>query len=313
MGNSWQQATMLLKRLSGVVSDGMLFSGRPDLLRMDLDRDFPEINRLFEQEDWPFLRSDLEVSLAQPSTAAFVAKKDDAFAGFFLAHHFGDIGYLNMMIVAPGFRNQGIARPLYFRTVRELRSKGIHSLVVYCTKGSSPIIRMLGFREGQTFTLLARDPGHHGTVTNNQIESLTAHHHGEIAELDAEVFGLQRREWISSLLEQSTIPFYGLRENGQLVASLCLRPRKNNAVCIDMANGVEFGYLRALLEEVLVQTGDHSVECFAKTGSDLHRLLLDRDFEVPDYFEPIGPLTECTKGDPGQAGRSAMMQCLSWF
>src|SRR5262245_55854148 len=105
-----------LKYLAG----GAFLSGHPDLAEMDLDRDFPEIDRLFTQEEWPFLRADLEASHAQPGATATVARKDGAFAGFFATHAFGDIGYLDMMIIDARFRGRGVARPLYFHTVREL-------------------------------------------------------------------------------------------------------------------------------------------------------------------------------------------------
>lgn len=88
MAKLWQHFSIALRRLSGVISDGMLFSGRPDLMELDLDRDSPEIIRLIEQKEWPILRSDLEVSIEQPRAAAFVARKDGEFAGFFLGTSF---------------------------------------------------------------------------------------------------------------------------------------------------------------------------------------------------------------------------------
>src|SRR5262245_20409235 len=109
----------LLKTLSGT-----FLSGHPELLPVDLERDYPDIERLFLSDKWPFLRSDVELSHAQPKATGFVARKDGRFAGFFLTHAFDDVGYLDMMIVAPDFRGAGIARPLYFHTVKALRAKG---------------------------------------------------------------------------------------------------------------------------------------------------------------------------------------------
>ena len=47
----FDKLTRTLKEISGVLSDGSLFSGHPELVEMDLERDFAEIDRLFAQEE----------------------------------------------------------------------------------------------------------------------------------------------------------------------------------------------------------------------------------------------------------------------
>ena len=142
-----------LKRLAGE-----LFSGSPDLQPMDLDRDWADVERLLIQEEWPFLRSDIEVSHRQPGATSIVARKDGAFAGFFITHAFGNTGYLDMMVIDSEFRKRSIARPLYFRTLKALKKKGIQSFVVHTTNDSSRLIRLLGFKPGGSYTLLTREP-----------------------------------------------------------------------------------------------------------------------------------------------------------
>ena len=68
-------------------------SGAFQVLPLEMDRDYKEIDRLFEAEEWPFIRADLEVSHAQPRSTALVARSGDQMLGFFATHHFGDIGY----------------------------------------------------------------------------------------------------------------------------------------------------------------------------------------------------------------------------
>ncbi len=313
MATTWQQFSILLKRLSGVVSDGMLFSGRPHIVAMDLERDFPEIDRIFQQEEWPFVKSDLEVSIEQPRAAAYVARKAGKFAGFFAAHDFGDVGYLNMMIIAQDFRNKGVARPLYFRVIRELKNRGIKSLALYATRDSTRIVRLLGFHRGQTFTLLAKDPNQHEPDTSVTLEELSYKHLDEIVNLDAAVFGVARPAWVGSLLRRRSNQFYGVREDGRLLASVCIRPRKDDALCIDMTNATDFQYLDRLLGGVLSRYRNRSVMCFVKTDGKLHEYLVDRGFSIPGFFEPVGPLTEWTKGNIRNVGRSNLVQCLSWF
>jgi GNAT superfamily N-acetyltransferase len=303
--------TKVLKEISGFVSDGAFLSGHPELAEMNLDRDFPEIDRLFVQEEWPFLRTDLEASHAQPRATALVARKEGRFAGFFAAHAFGDVGYLDMMIIDASFRGKGVARPLYFRTVKELRRKGIRSFVVHTTNDSARLIRLIGFRPGQSFTLLSRDPV--ASTPGEDLPKLGEADRDDLVRLDAAVFGLARPTWIGALLAQSSTRFYGLRKDGTLAASVCLRARKNGAVCLDLANGAAFEPLGALIDAVLARNGGQRIECFARTGSELHRRLEERGFTVLEFFKPIGPLVEWRKGPTGDAGASPRVQCLAWF
>lgn len=280
---------------------------------MDLDRDWPEIDRLFDQEEWPILRSDLEVSQAQPKAVALVARSSDTVHGFFIAHHFGDIGYLDMMIVDSRSRISDVARQLYFKTVRALKEKGIQALVAHSTKHSHRVFKFLRFRLGQSFTLLGRDPVEASPDLAPDIIELIDKDLGEIVNLDETVFGMRRVNWIEALLKQPSSRFFGQRRLRDLVASVCLRQRRQGALCLDAANAHEFTDLQRLVSGVLAQFVNHRIECLAKTDSLLHHFLLDQGFSVPEFFEPIGPLVEWRKGDVGDIGTSPLVQSLSWF
>lgn len=312
-----ESLTRVGKQISAWISDGTFLSGHPELLEMDLDRDYENIDHLIVTEQWPFLRSDLTVSHCQPKATAFIARKDGKFAGFFLTHHFSDVGYLDMMIIAKEFRKHGIARPLYFKTIRKLKQKRISSFVVHTTNDSARIIKLLGFRPGQTFTLIARDSGTFNEpvedLSKENIVQLTTSDKDKLIFLDGQVFGIARREWIESLLAQPSIKFFGLVKNGQLAASVCLRPRRDNAFCLDTANAYKFEDLEHLLRYVIAKFQDRRIECFALTGSFLHHALERMNFNIPEFFKAIGPLIEWRKGQTRNIGISPLIQCLSWF
>ena len=284
------------------------------VLPLDMNRDYKEIDRLFDLEEWPFLRSDLEVSHAQPRATALVARTKQELLGFFATHHFSDIGYLDMMIVSPGARKSHVARKLYFETTRQMKRKGINSWVAHSTNDSYRMFKFMRFQAGQSFTLLARDP----LETGKGIESLNEYRLGATDEdllvsLDEEVFDAPRREWINTLLAQPTTRFYGSRQADRLVASVCTRLRKQNALCLDSVNAQSIDAMEGLLNQVLEGLASHRVECFARTDSELHHYLLARQFSVPEFFEPIGPLVEWRKGPAGDVGLSSKVQSLAWF
>ena len=282
---------------------------------MNLERDYEDIDRLFDQEEWPFLRSDLEVSHAQPQSVALVARINGTIAGFFATHPFGPVGYLDMMITVPEFRSRGVTRHLYVAAMHALRKNGITAFVVHTTHDSAPLIKFLGFAPGQTFTLLRREPSRPVTKSTNPIPKgrLGKTNAQELVDLDSEIFHFRRPSWVNTLLSQPDVLFFGNVQADDLKASLCLRPRKGNAFCLDGANATSFTNLAPLLGDVLSGYGNHRLECFVRTGSELHRVLESNGFVVPDFFKSIGPLIEWRKGDTVAMGLTPQIQCLSWF
>ena len=302
----------LLKKISGVIGEGSLFSGHPAIAPIDFERDWPDVEALLVREEWPFVREDLELSHAQPGGAAFVARKDGRFAGFFAAHAFGPIGYLDMMIIAPDFRRAGIGRPLYFATVNALKRAGARGFVVHTTNDSARLIRLLGFRPGRTFTLYRRDPSEPTGAADSDVSCLGRDDRDEIFGLDTFMFGRRRAAWIDGLLAQPAVQFFGLRRDGRVKAMVCLRPRRGDALCLDLVHATTGDDLACLVQAVVGRHADHTLECFARTGGRLEQVLRGRGFAVPAFFEAIGPLIEWRKGDTGRRA-GASLETLSWF
>jgi hypothetical protein len=305
-----------IKRWSAELTDGMLFSGNPEIRQLDLDRDFHEIERLLRHEEWPFTRYDFEVSHRQPKTVALGAWKDNRFAGFFTTHHFGDVGYLDMMIMDPAFRGSSIARPLYFKTMRQLEQAGMKSFVVHTTNDSARIIGLLGFKQTEiNFTLLTRNALDHDKppADSGPIRRLSEADIDSIVELDAAVFGTRRPDWINALIKFGNGMFFGLTEQQNLQAVICLRPRQDNAVCLDICAANDWTHLQQLISHVLEEHSNSKIECFAKTNSELHKFLVHRGFSVPEFFLDIGPLAQWHRGQKHNLGTGSKVQCLMWL
>jgi GNAT superfamily N-acetyltransferase len=292
----------LLSRLSGSAVEPL-----------DLNRDYADVDALLAAEEWPFLRSDLEVSHAQPRAAAFVARRREQFAGFFATHAFGHVGYLDMMIVAPAFRRRGVARPLYLQTIAALERQGIEGWAVHTTNESAPIIERLGFTPGLTYSLLRRAPRTVEAARDDELAWLGSADREVIVAADAAVFGRERGPWITALLRQPQTRFIGRRSGDRLAAALCLRPRRNGAYCLDLVSAADDRDAGALVDAVLRRFDANRLECFVRCGSALEARLLASGFEVPAFFHAIGPLVEWRKGRTGGIGDSERMQCLSWF
>ncbi len=299
---------------------GILSRSQTEIIPFDFSRDFAAVEKLVLQEEWPFLRSDFELSHAQPGGCSNVAYQDGKLAGFFTTHSFGKIGYLDMMIVAPEFRRLGVARPLYMKTMKHLAKNGMISYVVHTTNDSARIMSIVGFKKTNTsFTLLRREP-HDQEIQNlcpvsqTNVYQLDADSAQELIELDERIFGITRQHWIRTILSQPETLVYGFRrENGRLSAALWLRPRRENAMCLDGCIYSSLEELGSLIRHVTTLHFNKRLECFASTYSYVHGLLEGLGFEQPNFFRAIGPLVEWHKGKVGNVGTAVNVQCLMWL
>ena len=132
--------------------------------------------------------------------------------------------------------------------------------------------------------------------------------------LDEEVFGTSRTDWITTLLNQPTTQFFGLQQEGELVASLCMRTRKQDAICLDCVNGRSMETLTPLLDRgprwhVIPATGmfcPHGLRAASLSPAK-------RIYRAGLLCTPIGPLVEWRKGSTGNVGLSSKVLSLAWF
>lgn len=273
---------------------------------MDLGRDWPEMDALLVAEEWPFVRADFEVSQAQPVHAAHVVRRAGQVAGFFTAHAFGDVGYLDMMIVAEAWRRRGVARPLFVAAMARLAS--CRGLVVHTTHDSARLVRLLGFAPGATYTLLARD----GDATPRSPRADPVDPDPAIA-LDGLTFGVERPAWTGTWLARPDTALIGLDHNGGLAAFACLRERRDGAWGLDLLACPDPALLGPLVERILERCGDRRLECFVRDGGPLEHVLRERGFAMPDFFGDIGPLVEWRRGDTAGVGDGPGVHSLLWL
>jgi len=289
-------------------------TGTFNVLPLDMNRDYGEIDELLKQEEWPFIRADLQVSHDQPCSTGLVARSSEQLLGFFATHNFGAIGYLDMMIVAPHARVSRVAIKLYMGVTRQMKQKGTAGWVAHSTNDSYRMFKLMRYTQGQSFTLLARDPlASESNVGELDSLRLGTDDRDQLVKLDRDIFGMARFDWVNTLLGQPTTHFYGRKLADQLVASVCVRQRRGNSVCLDAVNTNSIQDLVPLLDQIVDGFAGKRIECFVKTDSDLHHYLLAKQFSVPEFFNEIGPLVEWRKGETGKIGTSDQVRSLAWF
>lgn len=273
-----------LKKLSGSVSDGRWFSARPTVGELELDRDWPHIERLIAHDGLPHTRPDVEGWLADAGAVALVAHKDDRFAGVFLAHPVGNVAHIDLVSVDPAFRRASIARPLYYQGVNALKVSGCTGFVAHARSAPGALLELLGYTPGPRFRLLEHEVG---SVT------VAGGHRGELLDgedlpeedaiaLDAAVFGARREGWLTALMRRDDTECWGFRKNDALTALLVLQRHADGSVSVRLAGGNQFADISSLLHVVLVMSSGTHVRAWAREGSKLEAMLQAMDFDSTD-------------------------------
>jgi len=296
--------SMVLKFMTKVEKFRALVPGALETLPLKLDRDWPEIEVLLRQEEWPFVKADLELGEAQPGETSFIARKDGKLAGFFTAFMFGHVGYLDMFVIDPQFRGTGVARPLYFRVIEAMQQHGAKGLVAHTTNDSARLIKLMGFVPGRSFTMYVREPG-----PAKAGPSLSRPDTKRYQALDTEIFGVARPHWTGFLAND---PRVDLVSHGDAIVAL--RPKFGEGFTMDQMLAPNPADIGPLVDGIVAKHGEKGpimVSC--TTGGALEGILKDRGFVVPDFFVPIGPLIEWRDGDTDTVGRSEAIQSLMWL
>jgi len=303
-----------MMNILGLESSWMAKSNEIVIEKLDLDRHWEGVNRLLELEEWPFIRADLDVSDEQERAIGLVARVGGVIKGFFTIHHFGDIGYLDMVIIDPSERrNLTLANDLWGRAKAEMVKNGFTSKVAHCTRSTARFLRVLGYRAGLKFWLLRKDAHQSQAPARATARVLSPEYLPRLIALDEQVFGTSRHHWLTALSAQSSATFVGRFEGDALVASACLRERRENSLCIDSCNGRDGKHIATLIGEIMEAYPHKRLECFVRDGTDLHRNLLANGFYVPDFFTPIGPLVELRQGPNDEVGTGPHVRTLSWI
>jgi hypothetical protein len=281
---------------------------------VDLDADWPQIDRLLRDEQWPFTRDDIALSVEHPDTVALAARKEGELLGFILAHRFGPVAYYDMTVVQRAHR---LARPalvahLWLQADDALAARGLRSAVSHGTRTGARGLRMMGFRPGREFTALRREPAP-GGARDPRVRALEARDLDALTALDEAVFGLRRAHWVRALFAAGNARHAGVDGDGALAASICLRERRDGVLYLDACNALSFDALRPLVDHLVAAHGDGVLECMVAVDTDLHRHLLAHGFFVPAAFAEIAPLVEFARGDTADIGRSGQVRTLNWF
>jgi len=186
------------------------------------DLDFAD--RQKEREGWAASRDQFKLYLEHDPDGCFVATVDDQPVGMVTTTCFGPSGWIGNLIVEPDFRSRGIGRALMEHGLDRLRERGTTTVRLEGDPPGIPLYRKLGFvDEFESCRLKLSNSKEVPMLDDSTAEPITKGDLDEVAALDAEIVGPNRRQFLELKFFAAELALVR-RQNGRIVASLLASP-----------------------------------------------------------------------------------------
>ncbi len=172
--------------------------------------DIADALQLCRTSGWNQLRADWLRLIQRDPEGSFVAEVDGRLAGTVTTIHYKDqLAWIGMMLVGEAFRRRGIATKLMNASLQHLESLSIQCVKLDATPLGQPVYEHLGFRSEWSFHRWRRQQ----TTASGfkRVESGIPRLSGAHFEIDREVFGADRSDWLKELHEVSNV---AVRDDG---------------------------------------------------------------------------------------------------
>ncbi len=170
------------------------------MIRSMTPQDIPGAMRLKEAAGWNQTPADWARILALEPEGCFVDERAGTVAGTATALCYREeLAWIGMVLVAPEYRRQGIARGLTRRALDWLRGRGVRCIKLDASDMGLTLYRQLGFVDEQPIERWARRPDGAAAAAAAEPAAVELRQIGEYRELDRLAFGADRSALLASL------------------------------------------------------------------------------------------------------------------
>jgi predicted N-acetyltransferase YhbS len=186
------------------------------------DLDF--VDRQKRREGWACSRKQFEVYLEHDPDGCYVAVAGGQPVGMVTTTSFGRSGWIGNLIVEPDLRGRGIGRALMERALEYLQGEGTTTVRLEGDPPGIPLYRKLGFVDEFESCRLTRSPSEPASPLDDAAtETMTPRDLDEVAALDSEIVGPNRRRFLELKLAAAELALVRRRDR-RIVASLLASP-----------------------------------------------------------------------------------------
>lgn len=184
--------------------------------------DLPFGMYLKEQAGWNQTEADWRRFLAMEPDGCFLAEADGEPAGTLTTCVFGSVAWIAMVLVEEARRGQGIATALLQHAIAYLDARGVPTVRLDATPLGRPVYQKLGFADEYTLTRYGGTPA--PVPELGPVRAYTPDDLEQVAWLDRQVTGTDRRKMLKRLLAEEPETTRVLETRGKVSGYCALRP-----------------------------------------------------------------------------------------
>jgi predicted N-acetyltransferase YhbS len=192
-------------------------------IRLFRESDIEFAYEMTKIEGWNYARKDIQRMFSYNSSGCFIAEMNGKQVGHVFSVNYGKLGWIGLLIVRAEYRRKGIGTALMKEAIHYLLTSGAETVRLEAVPKIAPIYRKLGFVD-EYDSLRFLGVGRKISFANNSnVKLLKKETMKEIAEFDAEYFGVNRIKVLSSLYHDNPKLCFASHAGSKLVGYIMCR------------------------------------------------------------------------------------------
>lgn len=217
--------------------------------------DLPFAISLTDYERWGNVENDFQRLMALEPEGCFIARQEGERVGMVTTTTYDDYAFMGSLIVAEGYRGQGIGEALIRYGIDYLDSRGITTIELDATFRASPLYRCLGFKDKYLSYRFFRPALSEDARTKRS----SPVHAEEIIAFDAGLTGLNRHNVLTRFLNEFNGSVY-IRRDDRLRGYTCVFPRADNVYSIGPLVAESRDVAKSLIDDIAVDFKGHPIK-----------------------------------------------------
>ena len=239
-------------------------------------------------EEWNYRKEDIQRMLRYNPSGCFVAEANGKQAGHVFSVNYGRLGWIGLLIVSAECRRKGIGTLLMKKAMKHLLSNKVETVRLEAVPKIATIYRKLGFIEEYDSLRFLGVGRKIGSSTNSNVKLLKKEKMKEIAEFDAEYFGVNRIKVLSKLYHDNPKLCFASYAGSKLVGYImCRKAEKGYRVGPWVCSPENPQAARELLTKCMENVGENAKVYVGVLAVNKTAVEIMRDFGFEQYSKSI--------------------------
>jgi len=239
-------------------------------------------------EEWNYRKEDIQRMLRYNPSGCFIAEVNGKQAGHVFSVNYGKLGWIGLLIVSAECRRKGIGTLLMKKAMKHLLSNKVETVRLEAVPKIATIYRKLGFIEEYDSLRFLGVGRKIGSSTNSNVKLLKKEKMKEIAEFDAEYFGVNRIKVLSKLYHDNPKLCFASYAGSKLVGYImCRKAEKGYRVGPWVCSLENPQAARELLTKCMENVGENAKVYVGVLAVNKTAVEIMRDFGFEQYSKSI--------------------------